>query len=258
MPDIPNTLAVLAVIDRIEIFINQSEIIPATQFYRTKILLALLSKALTTSRAICALLSAGFQDEAYGLLRTLVEIFFSVRFISNDDTESRATRYTEYFGKVHQHTGELFEKFFPKHVLPPPGHHKESMAWAENYRSAHQWLETRGAIGAMAYEEDAFDVDDVGRPLKQAFDYELVYWDASHFVHGTVMSLTPHLSPQGEPFRVRGGPTTDSRQLTYTLFNVIVFLRKTLISTCRGIREDSPPEEILNDMLELMTAYAQR
>ena len=178
-----------------------------------------------------------------------------MRFISNEDTESRASRYTEYFGKVHEHTGALFQEFFPEQVLSPPGHHKEAMSWAENYPSAHQWFETRGAIGAMAYEEDTVEVDQFGHPLKQALDYEVVYWDASHFVHGTVMSLAPHLSPQGEPFRVRGGPTTNSRSLRYTLFNVLVFLRKILVSACRGIREDSPPAEILDDMLELMRAY---
>lgn len=251
MPNKLTAAEVLKIIGKIEEFVNRSEIIPATAFYRSKVLLGLLSKALTTGRAVCALVDAGFPDEAYGLLRTLVEIFFSVRFISNADSESRASRYAENFGKAHEHAGELIQKFFPDQALRVPEHHEEAMSWAENYSSPHQWFETRGAVGAMAFEDDAFERDGAGMPLKHAFDYEFVYWDSSHFVHATIMSLTAHLSPQGEPFQIRGGPVHPSFRNDHTLFNVVAFLRKSLLSAYRGIREDLPAN-ILEEMLEVM------
>lgn len=157
----------------------------------------------------------------------------------------------EYFGKTHEHTGRLIQKFFSDQTLAPPEHHEEAMVWAEKYSSPHQWLETRGAVGAMAFEGDAFEIDGTGLPLKHAFDHEFVYWGSSHFVHATIMSLTAHLSLQGEPFRIRGGPVYPILRTDHILFNVVAFLRKTLLSACCGIRDDLPVD-ILDEMLELM------
>jgi hypothetical protein len=108
----------------------------------------------------------------------------------------------------------------------------------------------------MAFEDDAFEIDNTGLPLKHAFDYEFVYGGSSHFVHATIMSLTAHLSPQGEPFRIRGGPVYSSFRTDHTLFNVVAFLRKTLLSACRGIRDDLPAD-ILDEMLELMRDHSR-
>ena len=87
----PNHRQVLVQITRLEKFINDWEMLPATADVRNRVFLALLSKALTVGRAICALVKDGFPAEAFGLSRTLIEIFFSVRYMSNNDTEARVT-----------------------------------------------------------------------------------------------------------------------------------------------------------------------
>jgi Family of unknown function (DUF5677) len=92
----PTTRQVRAQIKRLENWINGLEMIPATQIYRSKVILPLFSKALTVSRAICVLVDKGFPAEAFGLSRTLVDMFFCVRYMSNKDTDARMTTYVEY------------------------------------------------------------------------------------------------------------------------------------------------------------------
>jgi len=50
-----NTAEVARLFEKLESFINDMQIIPETSFYRSKVLLALLSKSFTTSRAVCVL-----------------------------------------------------------------------------------------------------------------------------------------------------------------------------------------------------------
>jgi hypothetical protein len=87
---------IIGKIEELEHFINEWEIVPATSYYRSRVLLALMSKALTVGRAVCELVKMGFHGEAYGLSRTLAEIFFTVRYICNRDTEARAEKYFRY------------------------------------------------------------------------------------------------------------------------------------------------------------------
>lgn len=84
------TAQVLPLIEELEKFIDDAGFIPATATYRSTVILALLSKALTVSRASCVLVESGFPEEAFGLTRTLIDIYLVVRYISNQHTESRA------------------------------------------------------------------------------------------------------------------------------------------------------------------------
>ena len=46
------------------------------------------------------LIDAGFTDEAFGMTRTLVDIFFTPHYIANKDTEERALRYAHFTSKT--------------------------------------------------------------------------------------------------------------------------------------------------------------
>jgi hypothetical protein len=61
VPRSPNTKLVLKEIRRLERHLNNLKIIPATRLYRSAVILPLLSKVLTVSRAICVLIDAGFE-----------------------------------------------------------------------------------------------------------------------------------------------------------------------------------------------------
>ena len=76
-------------------------------------LLPLLSKALTVSRAICVLVDEGFPAEAYAMSRILLEILFSVQYITNKDTQERAQKYLKYVAKFMVEWSRVLQKTLP-------------------------------------------------------------------------------------------------------------------------------------------------
>lgn len=251
----PSTPEVLRLIGKLEDFVNESNYIPATQFYRSKVLLALISKALTTGRAVCALVDASFAGEAFGLSRTLVEIFFTVRHISNKDTEERARQYAEHIGKTMEEFLRVAEKHYPGKEISPLSN--EFAELAKNYDSPHRWSSLRGQARAMAFEEDTYEVDEVtGNPIIQDFDYEFIYWQTSQFVHATIGSLIAHGVSREEPFRVRAHIDQEADRSVQALYNVLAFISKTFVCAFRGLQDDQPAD-ILNEAMEVLSAFAR-
>jgi hypothetical protein len=255
MPTQISTSETLSLIQKLETFINDEKFIPASNFFRSKVLLALMSKALTTGRAICLLVDAGFHGEAFGLSRTLIDIFFNVRYISNKDTEKRAKQFVEYIAKTQEELIRLSHKHYPTKV----DHPKLSEGFAKLakvYNSAHRWTDAR--IKEMALEPDSYEVNEVGSPTIHDFDYEFVYWQTSQFVHATILSLGEHSTNHGEQFRIRPkvgegfGPDRGEE----AIFNVLAFISKTFVSGYRGLNSDQPAE-ILEETRQVLSSYAK-
>jgi hypothetical protein len=253
MPTQLSASEVTRLIEKLEQFINDEQFIPATRFFRSKVLLALISKALTTGRAVCALVDAGFYGEAFGLSRTLIDIFLTVRYISNKDTEKRAKEYVEYIAKTQEELIRLSHKHFPtKADHPKLGAKFAELAKA--YKSAHRWTEAR--IREMALEPDSYEANDQGSPTVHDFDYEFIYWQTSQFVHATILSVAEHATPQGEPFRVRSKINEDAFRGDEALFNVLAFVSKTFVSGYRGLNSDQPAD-ILEETRQALSTYAK-
>jgi hypothetical protein len=230
---------VLPRIEDLEEYLNELGIIPSTSYLGSRVLLGLLSKSLTVGRAVCVLVETGFPSEAFGLTRTLVDLYLTVHYIGNRDTESRATTYVEYFAKVHAEWDKINSKYFPGRKLNQPAYHKDVMKMAEKFRSKHAWTGVGGQTKMMAFEDDAFDVDDDGQPFRSEFDYDVMYFWASHYVHGTVIAIEDHTAQPGEVFRVRSGKV---RQYLgdNALFNVLAFVLRGFFCALRALGEEQP------------------
>jgi hypothetical protein len=198
----PTQRQVLAQITRLEKFINDWQMIPATAVVRNRVFLALFSKALTVGRAICALVKAGFPTEAFGLSRTLIDIYFSVRYMSNKDTEARATTFVEYAARIQKEWVNLNAKYFPDRTLDLSASHDEAMKIAEKFTRRHQWTPHGGQAKFMALEPDGFEVNELGQPITGEFDYDVFYFWTSHYVHVTIHALEGHLGEPAELYRV--------------------------------------------------------
>jgi hypothetical protein len=254
----PTNGEVLEQIERLERFINDWQMIPATGALRNQVLLALLSKTLTVSRATCALVAADFPAEAFGLSRTLIDIFFSVRYISNNHTEERATTFVEYREKVRKEFLDFHNKHFPSRQMDAVSTlGLEAVRIAEKFKSRGHWTGHGGQAKLMALEPDKFEKNEFGEPLTGVVDYDAFYFWTSHFVHGTIKSLDAHGIPPGDVFRVRCHPERDSEYGRLALFNVLVYLNKTFIQACRGMREEQP-EEILQVIFKMMEQYERK
>ena len=252
----PDAGQVVALIEKLEHFIDASEFLPAVRFYRSHVFLALISKALTVGRAICSLVQAGFPGEAFGMSRTLVDIFLTVRYISNKDTETRAETYVNYFAKTHEGWTRIIENHFPEQKnMPMPNFHGEAMEIAKNFKG-HEWTGMRGQTKVMALEEDTYEVNAKGEPVKQDFDYEVIYWWTSHYVHGTIACLLAHEMEPGNIFRIRAHMDKETERGFDALFNTLIFLSKIFVCAFRGMNTDQP-EELLTEVGELAKRFAR-
>jgi len=244
---------VLPRIEALEKYVNGLGVIPSTSYVGTAVILALLSKSLTVARAVCVLVATGFPAEAFGLTRTLVELYLTVHYITNKETETRAKTYVEYFAKVHAEWGEINAKYYPGRAVREPAFHDEAMKIAEKFKNKHAWTGVGGQTRMMAMEEDAFDVGDDGKPFRSEFDYEVIYFWTSHFVHGTVIAMEDHAVEARDIFRVRAG-----RRRQYlgdnALFNVLAFIVRAFVCALRAMREDQP--SILNEIQEQLRVNA--
>jgi len=246
----PSQQEVVRQIERLEEFLNEWRMIPATSTSRNKVFLSLLSKALTTGRAVCVLVQAGFPAEAFGLSRTLIEIFFSVRYMSKD-TNVRVRTYVEYLARVQKEWVAINAKYFPNRPLELPVHVKEI---AEKFPQRSQWTAHGGGARFMALEKDAFETDESGEPITGAFDYDTMYFWTSQYVHATCHAVAAHIGELGEVFRVRAKFSNEADLGRLALFNVLTSLTKTFIQACRAMREEQP-EEILQDIFAMLPQF---
>jgi len=243
----PTQRQVLKQIARLEKSINDWRMIPATGVARNTVFLALLSKALTVGRAICALVKAGFAAEAFGLSRTLIDIFFSARYMSNNDTDSRIATYVEYAARIQKEWVSLSDKYFSNRTLKLSASHHEMMKVAEKFKK-HQWTSHGGQAKFMALEPDSFEAEVTGE-----FDYDAFYFWTSHYVHVTIHALAGHLVERGEYFRVRCKISNEKRYARLALFNTVTYLTKIFVQACRGMREEQPA--VLQDMFKMMQKF---
>lgn len=250
----PSQRQVLGQIRRLERFINDWQMIPATGVVRNRVFLALLSKAFTVGRAICALVAAGFSAEAFGLSRTLIDIFFAVRYMSNNDTEARITTYVEYAARVQKEWVILNDKYFPNRKLQLPASHEEMMRVAEKFKTRHQWTSHGGQAKFMALEPDTFEVNELGEPITGELDYDAFYFWTSQYVHVTIHALAGHAVDPGEIFRVRCKSSQEKDFARLALFNTVSYLTKTTIQACRGMHEEQP-DAILQDMFKMLKKF---
>lgn len=238
-------------IQRLAEHIDNSEFIPAENSYRGIVILGLLSKSLTVARAICALVEAKFPGEAFGLSRTLIDIYFTIRYISNRDTEARAKQFAEFFAKDHEGWTKIIQKFYPAATISASEFHKDSLELAKKYRSAHQWTGLGDQTRQMAIEDSTYEFSESGKPLTCEFDYEAIYKWTSFFVHATVSCLDSHLTESRGTFRVRARPQLEYAHGQKALFNVLAYLSKSFVCAFRAMLYDQP-DDILSDIRKLM------
>jgi hypothetical protein len=240
-------------VTKLEKYLNNLSMVPATGLYRSKVIFALVSKALTVGRAVCALVDAGFPAEAFGLSRTVIEIYFLVRYIGNRDTEKRAARYAKFAARVQKEWLNVVRKHYPTTPLSQASLDKEILEIANEFQSKSHWTEQGGQAKLMAEEEDTVELDAQGKPYKSDFAYDALYFYTSHFVHVSVVALDAHATVPGDIFKVRTRPVVETKYAKLSLFNVATFLSKIFVCALRAVNEEQPPELI--DLFKLTNKF---
>ena len=217
------------------------------------VILPLLSKALTVSRAICALVDAGFPAEAFATSRTLLEILFSLRYITNKFTEERANKYLKYQARVQLEWIKITQKHMPKLAAKLRAPNASTRAIAAEFKSRGNWTGEHAQTWMMATEEDTFELDEHGKGIKDEFDYDGYYFWTSQYVHATVAGIYGHTIRLGEVFRVRARNREENDCADFALFVTVGTLCKIFIRACRAMNEAQP--EASNELYKMMRKF---
>src|SRR5215472_7033626 len=215
--------------------VNKTRYYPPLNGYRYMVALALYSKCFTVAEATMALLDTGFDDEAFGMTRTLTDIYITLRYIANQDTEERSKLYYNFVAKDVAEWQPVVKDFWPQLVqrLDP-----RLLPAAPAYRSPHRW--SGKSAKDMALEPDTHELDAAtGKPAVHDFDYRVIYRWTSHYVHPTIVALRNHLvTPGHDPFVIRSGHDQDIARIV--TFNIAVFVAKAMISFYRCMGDPQP------------------
>jgi hypothetical protein len=221
-------------IDYAKLLVNDAWYYPPSYGYQYMVALALYSKCLTVAEATLVLLDAGFGDEAFGMTRTLVDIFLTLRYIANNDTHERAKRYAQFAAKSSAIWAEIVEIYWPAKAQALPERTKRVAA---TFPSPHSW--SGKTAKEMAWEPDTVEVDDKGKPLVHDVAYRIIYRWTSRYVHPTVDALRNHIVQAGhDNFTVRSRNEQDMTHLA--AFNVASYVAHTMIVFYRCMGDPQP------------------
>jgi Family of unknown function (DUF5677) len=215
--------------------VNAARYYPPNSAPRYLLALALYSKSITVAEATMALIHAGFSDEAFGMTRTLIDIFFTLHYITNKDTEERAQRYAEFTSKNAEVWSEVIKTYWPQQLVRPLDARTKKIA--STFHSPHQW--SGKTAKELALEPDTVEVDPAtGKPATHDFAYRVIYRWTSHYVHPTINALGNHLVQAGrDNFVVRSGRKDMSHM---ALFNIASYLSMTMVCFYRCMRHPQP------------------
>jgi len=123
----------------------------------------------------------GLGDEAFILSRTVLELCLSTYFIVNKDSEERAQRYIEYFGKDREHLTKLMSKYQAS-VDRFSSDHERLLEMATQFKNPHSWGDG-GGMASMAREAPQWNDGEPHSPTE--YWYDVIYRVLSHVCHGT-------------------------------------------------------------------------
>ncbi|HVI08178.1 MAG TPA: DUF5677 domain-containing protein [Candidatus Binatia bacterium] len=214
--------------------VNKTWYYPPSGGYEYSVALALYSKCLTVAEATLVLIEAGFGDEAFGMTRTLVDIFFTLRYVANKDTHERAKRYAQFAAKSSAVWAEVVKIYWPHRVQPLP---EQTKKVAATFRSPHSW--SGKSAKEIALEADTVEVDPSGKPFVHEVSYRIIYRWTSQYVHPTVDALHNHLVQAGhDNFVVRSNKGKDMTHMA--AFNVALYIGHTIIAFYRCMGDPQP------------------
>lgn len=96
------------------------------------------------------------------------------------------------------------------------------------------WTGMRGQTKAMALEDDSFEMDADGKPIKNEFDYDVIYW-------WTLVDIA--IRPRDcrfnvrHIFRVRAKLELENGRGMGALFNAAVFVSRTFVYGSRCVNQ---------------------
>jgi hypothetical protein len=258
----PKVRQLKRVLKKIGSYLDAQWICPRSGTYLDVTVLTLLSKSLALSRSTVCLVQNGFSEEAFATSRILLELALNLRYITNGrNPELRAKRFIQFVAKIKLEWGTRAVEHFAwtqKSVRQQSPFYKEFHILKRKYPK-QSWLQASRkhskGIWTMAMEPDRFEkvavVDSKGKPVLNRrgqpkmkpftweFDYKIIYFWTSQYVHVTIDSLDNHSAMPEKPFRVynpeTGTPVRRTDLGEMALFNTAITMHKILLVAFRSL-----------------------
>ncbi len=213
---------------------------PRSGSYTDSVLLSVFSKCIVVSESICWMLQGGFDEEAFGMTRTLLDLLFNMRYIVNKDTEQRARLFYNFFSKNTLHWLYVVDEFYPAGTINVRPINPKIAELAKTYKGPHQWAGAGMTAQKIANEPDTQEFDKAGNGITYKFQYEVLFRWSSHYVHPSIVALYSHLvEPGAERFRVHAHRDSDRIEFEdMTISNLVSSLGQITTQFFRGMREE--------------------
>jgi hypothetical protein len=166
-----------------------------------------LTKAFQVHEAVLVLCRAGFGAEAFALTRVMLEMYITLRWITNDDQNKRAEEFAFFVAKRKEYAAQVFAKYRPgSSVAADAVNFVEKMykQYADRYDSFKFWSNKPNNLRALAAEKETLISGLVPPDDDSVMLYELPYSMASDYVHVTALALDAVFPTTGIPYRAEG------------------------------------------------------
>lgn len=219
--------------------------------------LGLLSKAFALSRAGFALLDAGMEDEAYGLMRSLVECALTLRFLTQDEDVKvfykRVNAYMRFAIADKQYwmhwalqngIGDQMQEEIRRHA-------KQWNLQDDPKLVKKHWSGKGGFAWKTNLEPHPLDGDKTTELTKKSV-YAVDYHQTSSYIHVFSTGIDNYLPAETVPYEV-----LDRSRSSETLFQKITFMMLRYVHACIayalfGLSMERP--QVFNDLFSAAVA----
>jgi hypothetical protein len=218
--------------------IAAEKIYVATSVATSSVPFSHLTKAFQIHNAILILCRAGYGSEAMALSRSILEMYITLRWITNQNQNKRAEDFAFFIAKRKEYAAKTFAKYQPgSRIASDAVKFVENTyrQYADKYASWVFWSNEPNNLRQLAEEKEAL-MPELSPPDDDAVMlYELFYSDASDYVHVTSLALDEVFPTTGIPYTPTG---TKARR---TVFNAAVYATQWLfyimirVDACRKL-----------------------
>lgn len=229
--------------------------------------MALVSKAFSIARACIVLLEANFEDEAYGLSRTLVECGWTLRFLTQDAEriEERTWKYISFMIADKQHW--MYHAF----ITAKDEQTKADIRQVAKELDLHDdpteveshWSGNHGFAWHVNQGEHPLDNPAASKTAKSA-EYAVEYHQTSSYVHVLAPAIDNFLPEPETAFKVKLADGEGGNPSQRTLFILATYLHACMGYMFFGLGLDRPQRlnelfgELLNEQLRPYIPQARR
>jgi len=178
-----------------------------------------LTKAFQVHEAVLILCRAGLGGEAFALSRITLEMYITLRWITNQDQSKRAEEFALFVAKRKEYAAQIFAKYRPGSAVAADAvNFVENMykKYADRYDSFKFWSNKPNNLKALAEEKEILISGLVPPDDDAVMLYELPYSLASDYVHVTASALDATFPINGAPYNAVG--KKESRRILDAVF----------------------------------------